>query len=98
MSNIFKVDDSKINLQRGSYKLDTDLYAGFMKAANNNQMYLAFEYLTFMMEIINERLNDRDISVVPPEADWVEAAVADSPVIEVKVPKTKFQKAETIEE
>lgn len=86
MSKIFKVDEDKQELQRGSYKLDTDLYAGFKRAAGNNQMYLAFEYLTLMMEILDQKLD----ALVP------EVNVVDEP-LQIETPESvtqpKFMKA-----
>lgn len=57
MSEIFVVEDSKINSDRRPYKLDTDLLAGFRKAVTNNQLYLAMEYMTHIVDIIDDRLN-----------------------------------------
>jgi len=57
MSNLFIVDDAKINSTRTVYKLDTDLLTGFKRAVRNNQALLALEYMVHIVDILDERLS-----------------------------------------
>ena len=65
--SVFKVDPSVIGPKYGyradqnpfvnsrtGYNLDTDLKRGFQTAVNNNQQRLALEYMSYMVDIIDE--------------------------------------------
>lgn len=73
MSDVFKVEDSKINSDRRGYKLDTDLMAGFKLAVRNNQPSLALEYLVHMMDIIEGKFEFPSHSSVESEASLAQS-------------------------
>lgn len=52
MSKNFIVEN--INKPNQIFNLDTDVMAGFKKAVNNGQSRLAFEYLTYIIDILAE--------------------------------------------
>ena len=74
MSDLFNVEDEKINSDRRAYRLNTDLMFGFKQAVRNNQPNLALEYLSHMMDIVEEKLTPSEHSLV----ETPEASVAQS--------------------
>lgn len=68
MSDVFKVEDEKINSDRRAYRLNTDLMAGFKLAVRNNQPALALEYLSHMMDIIEDKFTPSEHSLVDTPA------------------------------
>lgn len=78
MSNFFVVEDSKINSERRTYKLDTDLLRGFKQAVNNNQLYRALEYMVHIVDIIDEKFSVSEFVPEVAEEDIPVATLAPS--------------------
>ena len=67
MSKFFKVEDSVVNPtrdQRGrvpsGIEFDTDLKRGFEQAAKSGQSNLAMQYISYMLDLIDERLGEHE--------------------------------------
>lgn len=54
----YKADQNPFLNSRTGFNLDTDLKRGFQTAVNNNQQRLALEYMSYMIDIIEELFSD----------------------------------------
>ena len=89
--SIFKIDPSVIGPKYGyradqnpfvnsrtGFNLDSDLKRGFKTAVNNNQQRLALEYMSYMIDIIEEKFADTPEQPEPEQQESTDASVAKS--------------------
>ena len=74
----YRPDQNPFVNSRQGFNLDTDLKRGFKAAVNNNQMRLAMEYMQYMIDILEEKLEQSTASAPLQDASDAEASTAKS--------------------
>jgi hypothetical protein len=74
----YRADQNPFVNSRTGYNLDSDLKRGFKTAVNNNQQRLALEYMSYIMDIIDDKFSDAPEQQAPEEQESTEASVAKS--------------------
>jgi hypothetical protein len=74
----YRPDQNPFVNSRQGFNLDADLKRGFKAAVNNNQMRLAMEYMQYMVDILEEKLEQGTTSAPTEEVSETEASTAKS--------------------
>lgn len=74
----YRPDQNPFVNSRQGFNLDTDLKRGFKAAVNNNQMRLAMEYMQYMVDILEEKLEQSATSPAPAQETDPDASTAKS--------------------